>query len=323
MSAALAPFDHQAVQSGASTMLKQAALAVQHVARISDAQTLGEAKIALHAAKELAKLNGVSAQLRVSLTRLEMHIARKAGQLGVKVSGVPASVAAWLRDKSDSEIDSLIERHFGKSAPASIMKAELALREYVTTRARAAQQESIARLKVTDGAETLAALVSAAEDNFYEEDSIRVEQLTDYLGELIGVPTFDEQVEVAGLQGLRLGLWDAVRKSLASGDLDDPRLSGLPRWITCVGREGRGDYQYNLRVPTAKAELRQLQEYVDLLYRKSRETAERASGIADILATLRDAAQRAQSVDGHYGGDLVTVGEAAALLLMPDVAGAA
>ena len=296
----------------------QCDFALERVAQIEDERTLGEAKIAVNAAKELARLNKTASALRPKLTRLELHIARKAGQIGATVSGVTASTAKWYADKTDAEIDALIQTHHGKSAPASIMKAEIAATEYRVARARAAQPESIGRLEVGDAGESLAAIITAVQDEFYDRDSIGVEELTDYVGDLVGVPSFDDNASVAATEGLRLGLWDAVRKSLANGELDDPRLEGLPRWITCMGRDDlAGDRRYNIRVPTAKATLRQLGEYVELLDRKGRQTLRRAEAVDAIRQQLLEAVRAAADVDGEHAMFPTSVGEAALLMLTP------
>ena len=321
MSTALAVRPATPASADLDQALDQVEAAIARVDALGDSRSLSEARIALNAARELARLNRTSRALRARLTRLEMHIARRAGQLGVKVAGINGAVTAWYATKTDDEIDALVGRHCSKSAAASIMKAELALGQYLTARATAAQPASINRLEVADAAETLAALVTAAQDHFYGQDAVEIGEITDYVGTLVGVPSFDESAEVAGLEGLRLGLWDAVRKSLATGDLDDPRLRGLPRWITCIGREDTGgDSRYNVRVPTAKANLRQLEEYVDLLDRKGRESIARAERVAEILDDLRAAVRNAGAVDGEskYVIDQTSVGEAAALMFSGD-----
>lgn len=296
---------------------RQCDVALARVASIGDGKALAEAKIAVQAATELARLNGMTSALRIKLTRLELHIARKAGQLGVTVKGVTRPTAQWFASKTDDEIERLIERHIGKSAPASIMRAEKALTEYTASRAAATQPQSVGRLSVGDAGESLAAIVTAAQDEFYDRPAILVSELADYVGDLVGIPTYDDDAATAATEGLRLGLWDAVRRSLANGELDDPRLTGLPRWITCKGRDDlTGDRRYNLRVPTAKATLGQLSEYAELLAEKGRQSIRRAEEVERVLTELRSAAARAGTVDGEFLGEhFTTVGDAAALLV--------
>lgn len=309
-------------------MVEQVDAAIAAVADLGDRESLGTARIALDAAKEMARLHGVARDLRIRLTRLELHIARRAGQLGITVKGVTPTVAAYYADKTDAEIDALIMRHSGKSAAASIMRSEKALNEFTSARAKAARFDVTGRLEVADAGETLAAIVTAAQDEFYDRDQVGISEVADYVGELVGIPTYDEDVNVAGLEGLRLGLWDACRKALSSGELDDPRLDGLPRWITCLGPDGHrdGDRSY-VRVPTAKASLRQLQEYIELIRRKARENLDRAERIDEIRARLMDAVEAASGVDGDASGaffpESASVGEAAILMLGVDRDGAA
>jgi hypothetical protein len=301
--------------ANADLISSQVDAALAAVATLSDRESLGTARIALDAAKEMARLHGIASELRFRLTRLELHIARRAGQLGITVKGVTATVAAYYADMTDAEIDELIATHQGKSAAASIMKSEKALTEYTAARARAAQLDTTGRLRVADAAETLTALVTAAQDEFYDRDQIHVSELTDYVAQLVGIPTFDEDVEVAGAEGLRLGLWDACRKSLASGELDDPRMEGLPRWITCLTSDGyRSDRDY-ARVPTAKATLRQLGDYIELIRRKARENIARADRLDEIRRSLMAVAEAAAVVDGDAAHNSMTVGEAAVLHL--------
>lgn len=302
-------------ESSLADATQQVDAAIAHVDAIDERNMLAQARIALDAARELAKLNGQALSLRIRLTRLELHIARRAGQLGVTVKGVSRSVASWYANKTDVEIDALIDRHHGKQAAASIMKAEVAFGEYKKAAATAASQETIGRLKVADASETLMAIVGAAQDEFYDQDAIKVDELADYVSDLVGVKTFDESATRAAQEGLRLGLWDAVRKTLATGDLDDPRLEGLPRWITCRDRSGLDGDQYYMRVPTAKATIHQLGEYIDLIERKAHESAERAARLQDIRAELVGAVRAASAVDGIDGDypDWTTIGEAAAL----------
>lgn len=144
--------------------------AIQRISAIGDRTELAHARIALDAAKEMAKLNQMSSQLRMRLTRLECHIARRAGQLGVTVKGVTAATANWFSGMTDSEIDDLISRHSGKAVAASVMRAELALSEFKKSRAHAVSSSTIERLKVADAGETLTALITAAQDDFYDRD---------------------------------------------------------------------------------------------------------------------------------------------------------
>lgn len=297
--------------------------AIARVATIGDGTELAQARIALGAAAEMARLHGMASGLRRRLTRLELHIARRAGQLGVTVKGVNGATAKWYADKTDVEIEALIERHAGKSAASSIMKAETAHREYVRSIAEATQATATQSLKVADAGETLTALVEAAQEEFYDRDVIHVHDLTDYVAELVGIPTFDESVSQASAQGLRLGLWDACRKALASGELDDPRLAGLPRWITCLSMDRGdrvlyGDAAY-VRVPTAKATLGQLNEYIELIERKARESLARAADLREIHDSLAEAIEGADAAEGHGHTfpAMYTVGEAATLTFRP------
>lgn len=258
--------------------------ALAFVNSISTQDDAADAYDRVKLAKEWAKIRKIHTTMHRDLLRLEMHCLRKIGQIGARgvLRGQVQSVAQWLANKTDAEVEQLIKDYGHNVTPTGVMQRAFKDEAYtkgqlhVTSGAYLHQDAQYEEPDIAEAAKKYSRDITAALATLIEECELNGNEVTVWeLGSMVFsmLDADDKSFD----WGVRKAMNDLCRKAMTEAVERVIPDTEVPRFITCIDRsvpDAAGDNNF-VRVPFVAANLRQLADMVEIRYQQA-EASKRA-----------------------------------------------